>query len=316
MITLDHCNTFAERRIEFPIREGYIATNISVAVHHGRIFGLVCCGDHWMDAGGFYRPLPPDFTGPLDPNRYSDQICYLVELGPNMDVLWSREVRVTTPPVPTGETFKGFRGFDSARLFVWRDALWSVMCAMGTGAKPGAELFLASIVGVDPEFTNTRRILANGVETHAEKNWMPEVRGDELRFHYRLGTIADIDGKLTDIGSRVICDHLNGGSQVIPAKHGLGSMCIVHGFAQIPDTFRREYWHQLARLDVRGHPIALSQPFHICNAPPEIVTGMAYHPNGKDVILSYGRGGAERDMPNQEFPFVATLSHHELVRTL
>lgn len=305
--------TFVERRIEFPIREGYLLTNASIVVRNERIFAIVCCGDHWMDEGGFYQPYPPGT--PFDRKRFSDQICYLVELGLDLSVLTAREIIIDPEDRPTPDplsiTFRGFRGFDSARLFVWKGQLWSVMCAMGTGGNPGSELFLARIEEGTPRFTDIRRIKANGEWTHAEKNWMPEVRGGELRLHYRIGTTSDIHGNLTTAGKQDYA-HFNGGSQIIPYPQG--SMCIVHGFQQHTDSFRRDYWHHIVYFDRGGMPKSLSRPFHIAHEH-EIVTGMAYHPNGR-LMISYGRSNADPDMPGQEFPFIATIQTNDLWRML
>lgn len=312
MKSLDSLPSFREYPIRFPLREGFIPTNASVAaMHPGFIFALVCCGDHFMDERGVYLPTPPGT--PEDPERFSEQTIYLAELSPDLAVTSAFEVRVPpeSKPVPTGDTFRGFRGFDSARLFVWRDGLWSVMCAMGTGDRPGAELFVARIDG--DQFADIRRVIPHGEPTHAEKNWMPEVIGDEVRFHYRLGTLTNMDGTLTYPGGRADLARAGGGSQVIP--YGDGRLCIVHDFHARLGTFLRVYNHYFVRLDVDGQPLTISEPFTIRNKLIEIVTGMAYHPDGR-LMISYGREDADAAMPHQEMPFIATIDPADLESVL
>lgn len=311
MITLSHFTTFAENRISFPIREGFIPTNASVTVWKGWIWALVCCGDHFMDERGHYTPFPPGT--PEDPERYSQQTVYLVRLAHNFKVVSAREIAVPQRPACEGETFRGFRGFDSARLFVWQGALWSAMCAMGTGARPGSQFFLARIEGEntdEPRFTDLRRVSTNPPK-HAEKNWMPEVVNDQLRFHYRVGILADLEGNLTASDGWVDLLHLNGGSQVISNGYPR-ALCIAHHFEPREGTHLRRYLHYFVKLH-DGRPEWASSPFTITNRPIEIVTGMAYHPDGR-MMISYGREGASGDMPNQEMPFIATIRLSELRR--
>lgn len=313
MIALDQLPSFQEHRIDFPVQPNFIVTNASVAVRDSQIFVAVCCGDHFMDERGHYMPIPPG--DPPDRHRFSEQNVWLADLDHRLRVKWASEIKIPDAEMPqlAGETYKGFRGFDSARLFVWHRELWLTMCAMGTGAKPEAALFIGRIDD-GPAFANIRRVKPIlPYPSHAEKNWMPEIIGDELRFHYHLGTLAALDGTLTHPGGRADLMQLHDGSQVIP--HDGGGLCIAHGFHPRPDTFLRSYHHYFVRTNRAGSPVHVSDAWTIRGKHIEIVTGMAYHPNGR-LMISYGREGAEETMPNQEFPFIATIDRTDLGRFL
>lgn len=320
-MSLDSLPSFVEHRINFPIRDGFILTNASVVTRGRNIYAAVCCGDHFMNSEGHYMPYPPG--EPFDRHRFSEQTIYLAELDADLNIVGSNEIYLDPANVPVleGPTYKGFRGFDSARLFVWHSDIWMTMCAMGTGATPEAALFMARIdnqsIQHRSRYQDLRRIKPIlPFPTHAEKNWMPEVNvaGTRLRFHYHLGTLADPDGTLTHPGGRADLKQLHGGSQVIPYKDG--GLCIAHGFHPRPGTHLRRYLHYFVRTDSNGSPIAISEAFSLCNLQIEIVTGMAYHPDGGTLLISYGREHADARMWDQEFPFIAEISIKDLGRLI
>lgn len=314
MIRLDEFTTFRERAVEFPIREGFIRTNASVAVRGNDIFAAVCCGDHFMDATGHYMPVPAGTE--FDRHRFSEQCIYLANLNrDDLSTVWAEEIKLAPEDVPVldGPTYRGFRGFDSARLYVVDGELRMTMCAMGTGGKPESALFTCAFTsGMPPSYRDVQRLKPIlPYPSHAEKNWMPEVRyGKELRFHYHLGTLAAPDGTLTHPGGRADLMQLHGGSQVIP--YGAGGLCVVHGFHPREGTLLRRYIHYFVITNAEGSPIHISEPFSITGRPIEIVTGMALHPDTGEVMISYGREGGDATMPDQEFPFIATLDANDI----
>ncbi len=312
MIQLSDFTTFREKVLAFPVKPGFIQTNASIAVRNNDIFVAVCCGDHFMDNTGHYMPVPAGT--PFDQSRFSQQTIYLANLDENLDVVWSHEIALAPENVPVleGPTYRGFRGFDSARLFVHDHKLKMAMCAMGTGAKPEAAQFVCGLTGHPSSYVDLKRIVPIlPFPTYAEKNWMPEVAADgSLRFHYHLGTIATEDGTMYHPGGRADLMQMHGGSQVIP--YAGGGLCIVHGFHPREGTMLRSYVHYFVVLNKDGSPIFCSEPFTITGRPIEIVTGMALHPYTGDVMISYGREGGDASMPDQEFPFIATLDPNDI----
>lgn len=318
MTRLADLPSFTEAAIDFPMPSGQYLTNASVAVRDGKIFAAVCGGDHFMDERGIFIPWPPGT--PENPDRYSQMSVHLAELDAALAVKWHRVIDTppTQVPVMSGETYKGFRGWDSARLFVYRNELYCAMCVMGTGAKPEAAFYYSPMDSQMHErviFYDVKRIVPKLPEhlppSYAEKNWMPQViDGLGLRFHYRLGVIADLDGNLTPNTNGFEIMGLNGGSQVI--RYGDGALCVVHEFHPLPNTYRRSYTNRLVVLDRLGMPLKICPNFTITGNDPEIVTGLALHPDGERLMFSYGRGfdsGLDRF---QEKPFVATVALSEI----
>lgn len=311
----EKCLSFIERRIDFPVRAPLILTNISVAVRHKRIYAAVAAGDHFMCADGIFRPTPP---GTPEIGLFSRMEVFLAHLDDDFNIVSTNEMRMPAENIPKieGPTYRGYRGWDSPRLFVWLDRLFLSPCIMGTGARPEAAIYLAEI-GEDgaPYYERVERMKPIlPYPTYAEKNWMPDTTDPHaLRFHYRLGTLAYADGTLWHPGGRADLAQLNGGSQVIPYEGG--GLAVVHGFHNTGTALRR-YFHFFVRFNAAGSPLTISAPFTLTGRQVEIVTGLAYHPDGKRLMLSYGRMDADPTMPHQEFPFIATIDFDDLRRVL
>lgn len=317
MIRLADLPSFMETSINFPMPNGQYLTNASVAVRDGQIFAAVCGGDHFMDERGIFIPWPPGT--PEDPNRFSRMSVHLVTLNNDLDVIQTRVIETpdAQTPVVIGETYRGFRGFDSARLFVYKGELYCAMCVMGTGAKPEAAFYYSPIDTSLSEralFYDVKCIVPSLPEgfpsSYAEKNWMPHIIDGKLRFHYRLGILADLDGNIEPNAGGFYVMDINGGSQVIP--YGDGAMCIMHQFYPVPNTYRRSYMNCLVMLDDGGMPVKICPQFSITGDDPEIITGLALHPDGERLMLSYGRGSDTGIDRYQEKPFIATIDLADL----
>ncbi len=306
MILLKTVPSFKTRRLEFAIKPEFIATNASVAVHKGELYALIPTMDHYVDHKGYYLPLPPGT--PLPPDRFALNTHYLVQINADWSVRTAAEVRQSTPD----GAIVAFRGFESGRLFEWRGSLWATLCLSGTGGKPAAEFYLARIsriAGSVFEFEEVRRVTAG---EHAEKNWMPQVIGDELVLHYSLGTMIDMQGAKKEIAAPKY-ENLHGGSQVIPYLKG--GLCIVHGYHHVPNTYRKTAWHHFVYIDNCGRPDSISEPFAIQQEGTlEVVTGLARMVEAGQLIISYGResSAADNRLRHQEMPWVATMNVGEL----
>jgi hypothetical protein len=288
--------SFTEYRLAPRVMDNYIATNASVAVLDGQIFALIPAMDHWVNNEGRFLPLPPG--SPEHRYRYAHNRTYLARLSTDLAVEYVTEIFTDVPATPWD-----FRGFESPRLFVWRGALWATLCTHGASNNPGAQSFIGRIDGAS--FAEVRRVTAGFMQF--EKNLMPEVIGDDLRFHYRLGTLLPLDGVLAPIG-RPDLAHFHGGSQVIPYKDG--GLCIVHHYGENVNSS----WQHFVTLDADGRPQRLSEAF---NFQRDIATGIAYHPDGKRLMISYGRQDETAGiLRNQETPFIATVDIEELGRVI
>lgn len=293
----DRMPSFAERKLDFPIAPNYIATNASVVVFGNTrrdIYALVPAMDHYVDQRGSFMPLP---VGSPEPRHHlAHNITYLARLNDDLSV--ADYVKLTLPEDQVPKTKWEFRGFESPRLFAWNGFLWMTLCTHGNYRCEGAEFYIGRITP-DYKFADVRKI-APPMPKQNEKNWMPDLEGS---FHYCPGTMIDGAGNLTRLGNDDYA-HMHGGSQVIPYKDG--KLCVVHGYDGSVD---KSYQHFM-RMDNDGKPLAISEPF---NLHRDITTGMAYHPDGKRMILSYGRQDAESNvLQRQEKPYLATVDLAEL----
>lgn len=310
MIDLSNLPSFVEHPIRFPMREGFVATNASVTVCRDTISVAVPAMDHYLDERGFIIPLPVGACE--DDNKFASNITYLLRLGADLSVTNAQEVIMRSSEAPTLPWT--FRGFECPRLFAWRGGMWISACSCGTGSNPGSEFFIARI---SASARNQRLVMCCFSEVQrlgGEKNWMPEVRGDDLRFHYRLGTLIASDGSVTDTRESKY-GHLHGGTQVIPYRGGSGGLCIVHEYLPLPDTNLKESRQYFALLGRDGAVQAISEPFTLAGSRLEVATGMAVLPDGERLAISYGRDGTD-PLLYQETPFIATMKISELEKLL
>lgn len=289
--------SFSERAVKFPVREHFFAANLSIAGE----YALVNVIDQYWHEAGHFAP----FSEGQNPHIPCQNLTYLLRFDSDLKITSSTELHVPQPPM----TPWPFRGFECPRLFYWRDYLRIAACSHAAHGAPGARMFVGRIEG--DRIEQVRHIQPN-LPAAIEKNWMPEVTGDRLRFHYQPGKIISANGgKIIRTGGLDLA-HLHGGSQVIPYGAHTDTLCVVHAYTPIEDTARKQSRQHFILSDKDGRSLALSEAFEIVGAEIEVVLGMAYHPNGRDLILSYGRTVADSDMPHQERPFVATVALEEL----
>lgn len=291
--------SFQERRFDIPKREHFIATNGSITQHNGVLYVAVNAIDHFLNEGGFFIPLKPDY----DPADAAFNLTYLARLNDDLSV--ASCVELSHPE--TIETPWQFRGFECPRIFSWRGSLHIAACSSGTGADPGATFHMGRIDG--DKIVDVCR-LTSSYYSRTEKNWMPEVVGDDLRFHYRLGVVVTPDGETRQTGGRDDMGSLHGGSQVIPYEGG--GLCVVHQYRKVPGSHRKRSRQHFVRTGRDGAPAGMSQAVVFGGSGGcEVTTGMAYHPDGKRLVVSYGRDKADHATPHQERPYLASFNLNE-----
>jgi hypothetical protein len=120
-----------------------------------------------------------------------------------------------------------------------------------------------------------------------EKNWQPWVKNDALRFVYRQGTLIDDDGNVVfESDSGFDARAISGGSQVIEADGVY--LSLVHEARTIPGRPNRYYAHRFVRYAVDGAVTGMSMPFYFHDKRIEFAAGMAYFPDKRQLMTSYG----------------------------
>jgi len=180
------------------------------------------------------------------------------------------------------------QGFEDPRLFFWRGALWIVASTRQLNTASRDEMVLARIdrPGTHNPVLTDWRVLPSGAPQQREKNWMPQVVGEELRLIYSI----DPTRILTDSGiilreepAPVAADSFRGGSQAV--EFDSGWLMIIHEVEVINGM--RRYFHRFIWLDSSNVLRRLSRRFYLREVGVEFVAGLAWHPDGERLVISF-----------------------------
>lgn len=293
----EYIPSFATRRIPFTPPDDYTAMNPSIADLNGELFCCVRSVNYTMDEAGRY--LIKGTNGEANSTNPINTRNFLVKLHPNFTVDFSAEI--FPPEGFPPPAYNLVTGFEDTRLFAWRGELWTISNVREQNPEGWCEQVLAKLgKGVNQEtyaptywYHNPKKILP-AVRQH-EKNWAPFAldRGTgDLRFVYRLGEYLDPDtAEIVRHKHPYAAETLSGGSQYIPYNNGY--LSIVHEAHVSQATGKRYYTHRFVWLDVHQSWLKVSRPFVFHDKVIEFAAGMAWHPDKKRILISYGREDKE-----------------------
>jgi hypothetical protein len=210
---------------------------------------------------------------------------YLLNLDYELNVQFSAEIEL--PENWPEAKYDLVRGFEDSRLFQWHNQLCTLSTVRELNAGGWCEQVLAPILIHDGKarYGPWQQILLPNRQN--EKNWMPWVQGDVIKYVYRLGTLVDSQGMQTfhrdpdlDIG------HISGGSQVCTAE-GI-HIAVVHEARHIPGSPCRYYQHRFVTFANDGGVLRMSPPFVFHERQIEFAAGLAYFPDKRQLMVSYG----------------------------
>jgi len=284
---IEHLPSFKPVRIPFVAGDGYVAMNPSVINQDGKPLVLVRTVNYTINARGEYEIRGPGHScNHTNPIR---TVNYLVRLDDRLDFVGSDEIKL---PVDWPEPkFPLVRGFEDSRLVQWQKQLYTLSTVRELTTEGWCEQCLAPIAC---ELGQTFRYGAwlkiqpshEAMQLH-QKNWMPWVRGEELFFVYRLGTLLDSAGRMAFQHTPDFdASRISGGSQVIEVE-GL-PMAIVHEARQISGQSTRYYVHRFVVFSHDGRPLRISPPFCFHDRQIEFAAGLAYFPDKRQLMISYG----------------------------
>ena len=195
--------------------------------------------------------------------------------------------RLVQDRVPGSRNMHGMtHGYEDCRLFSRRSRL----CASATVCNQVPNDPRPKITVLD--FDDVGDVVASHVQpsNRHEKNWMPVVDGDALRFVYSADPriVLDYDDETHAVRPSA-CDvnlhaaTLRGGSQLIPYESGFVS--VVHEVHKESDG-RYSYLHRLMLFDRELHRVRLSKPFYFHTLGIEFCAGLAQW-NGS-FVMSFG----------------------------
>jgi hypothetical protein len=186
-------------------------------------------------------------------------------------------------------------GFEDPRPFVWRDGLWCASSVRQLNPEARAEMVLARIDERQPDRCTMTdwRVLPSGLPARWEKNWMPQVVGDELRFvctvhPTRILTEAGV--VVRDEPAPVAAENFRGGSQAV--RFDGGWLMLTHEAEVV--NHRRRYLHRFIWFDGDDIFRRLSRRFYLHRLGYEFVGGMAWHPDGERLVISFSVNDADQ----------------------
>jgi glycosyltransferase involved in cell wall biosynthesis len=276
--------SFCPQLIEFGPPNGYRAINPSIARHGARI-ALVQRTVNYQLTDGQY----------LTANGASiNTRNFLLHL--DSDLKTQSSIEILAPldlPEPANNMVLGF---EDMRLFSWHDALWCSACVRQMTPEAWCEQILARVDASASgacRLTNWRVLRPAGLRLH-ERNWMPRVTNERLQFVYRCDPtrLLDQDARVIAEGlPKIAAENFCGGSQAIPFVGGwLG---LVHEATVRLGGGGRYYQHRFVWLDEKDMLRRVSRAFYFDRKGIEFAAGLAWHPDGKRLLVSYGVADSE-----------------------
>jgi tetratricopeptide (TPR) repeat protein len=266
--------SFKSERVKFTPPDGYVACNPSVTSHGGILVRTV---NYTITPEGQYRILASDGASVGDHTIRTRNF-----LGSGISDWREIELPVNFPE----PKYSLVRGFEDSRLFQRGQELWTLSTVRELTHEGWCEQVLAPLDLSGRYGKNWQQILPSH-RVH-EKNWMPWVDGDELRFVYRLGTLVNSKGEVIaqhDPGFDV--SYINGGSQVVKVD-GRAWLALVHESRLFPGRSNRYYQHRFVTFHADGRVDRISPPFFLHDRQIEFVAGLAYFIEDDEIMISYG----------------------------
>jgi glycosyltransferase involved in cell wall biosynthesis len=290
--------SYADTRIGFSAPPGYQATNPSIFRDGDRVLLAQRCVN-WEVVDGAYvtREGVPVHTR-----------NYLLELSPDLEVTGASEILEPADLPPAA--YEQVLGFEDIRPFMWRGRLWCSACIRQVTTEGWCRQVLARIDLDDRGHLRLSQwsVLGQDSPTEHQKNWMPLVLGDSLRFVTACDPVrlADDTGSLiSESKPTIAADHFRGGSQLVGFSGGW--LALVHEVHSADGGQNRRYLHRFIWLDGRLRLRSTTQPFYFREVGIEFAAGLAWHPDDLRLLISFGVGDAESWIAGVTASEVATL---------
>ena len=225
---------------------------------------------------------------------------FLLSLNTELEVQSASEIlRPSDLPEPLYDDANVFGDF---RLFAWRDELWCIACYRELTPEGWYEQVLARVRNEGSglcRLTDWRVLRPEGPRRH-EKNWMPQVAGDRLRFIYLCDPTRVVDDQgrtIAETSPPIAAEEFRGGSQAVAFDGGW--LALVHEV--LWRDGRRFYQHRFVWFDEHSALRRVSRRFYFSKQGLEFAAGLAWHPDGNRLLISYGVGdsdpGSGRSVP-------------------
>jgi glycosyltransferase involved in cell wall biosynthesis/predicted GH43/DUF377 family glycosyl hydrolase len=290
--------SFTACQVGFVPPDGYHLSNPSVTRRGNEIVLLQRVVNFALTGEGAY--LTPN-DAPVHTRNF------LLQLDAELAVRSSTEI--LPPAGMPAPAFKEVQGFEDARLFTWRDELWCIACVRELTPEGWCDQVLARIDDSSPgvcRLTDWRVLRPPGPRRH-EKNWMPRIARDSLRFIYECDPTRLVNESaltLTTATSVIAAEQFRGGTQAIAFDGGW--LALIHEVSEREKL--RYYQHRFVWFDLASRLRRVSRPFFFKRKGVEFAAGLVWHPDGKHLLISFGVGDGEA--------WIATVNASEVRRLL
>ena len=198
-------------------------------------------------------------------------------------------------------------GFEDPQLFPWRGRLWCSAQVTAPAKDGESTQVLACLDDQDPgpiRLIQQRLLRAEG---RHQQHWMPrvvpvpgETGAEQLQFISGCDPTRVIgeDGRpIVESIPAVAAERFDGGAPVIDFNlrlsqgTGDGSLALIHEAERCEGE--QHDWHRWVWFDEAGVLRGVSPPFFFRQRRIERAAGLAPHPNGKHLLISFGVGEDE-----------------------
>jgi glycosyltransferase involved in cell wall biosynthesis len=275
--------SFSARPVAFTAPNGWRAINPSVVRQGAQIVMVQRCVNYTVTEAGEYKTE----DGPAIATRN-----FLLRLNTDLEVVSAVEI---LPPadLPT-PFFELVLGFENARPFVWRGALWCCATVRQLTPEGWCETVLARIDG-PPDgpagLVDWRVLRPDGPRQH-EMDWIPLVVDGAARFIRSCDPVRVLDeqaGAVSEAVPSIAAETFRGGSQAIAFDRGWLALVFE---IEIREG-KRHHWHRFVWFDAAVVPRRASRRFWFQRAGVENALGLAWHPDGERLLISFGVAESE-----------------------
>jgi glycosyltransferase involved in cell wall biosynthesis len=208
------------------------------------------------------------------------------------DALNIRNAAEILPPAGLA-SYGQILGFEDLRPFVWNGEFWATATLRDQNPEAWCEVALCRLAQEAGAIRLTDyRILRPAGEQRHEKNWMVAPMGEDICFIYSIAPTVILNAQAQTLSEQQVQwagEHLRGSTQAIP--FGSGWLAVSH--EHVPAGKARHYTHRFLWFDRSRTLRRISMPFILQREGVEFAAGLAWHPDGKRLILSFGVADAE-----------------------
>lgn len=203
---------------------------------------------------------------------------HLVAIGDSLEERSTAEVALAD-----GEGQSGLHAIDDGLLFSWRGGWW---CSSGAAAAGSRHGIVRIAHGAEGPQCVERRSFRMPDGTPLGVGCMPVVDGASLSFVAGCDPTRIVDERgavVCESSPSVMADHYRGATPAIAFDSGW--LAVVRETAA--GASARTFVHRFAWFDRNFGLCRVGRPFCFDSKGPERAGGLAWHPDGRDVLVSY-----------------------------